>query len=183
MPFQKQKNKINLAAFLMALSVAAGILPILLIMQIVGEVMSPSPLWSTIQYYLILMFCFLAAKALLYALASGISHIAAYQALADIRLLLVSHLKKLPLGFFQKRRSGELTKIINHDVEQVELLLAHALPDRFAVVSVATLIFVTVLFLNWRLGLAMLTFLPLFFIIILLISSWWKKIEKNTART
>ena len=183
MLFQKQKSKINLAAFLMALSVAAGILPILLIMQIVGEVMSPSPLWSTIQYYLILMFCFLTAKGLLYALALGISHIAAYQALADIRLLLVSHLKKLPLGFFQKRRSGELTKIINHDVEQVELLLAHALPDRFAVIAVATLIFGTVLFLNWRLGLAMLTFLPLFFIVMLLMSNWWKKIKKQHSES
>ena len=180
---QKQKGKINLAAFLMALSVAAGILPILLIMQIVGELMSPSPLWSTIQYYLILMFCFLATKGLIYALALGISHIAAYQALADIRLLVVTHLKKLPLGFFQKRRSGELTKIINHDVEQIELLLAHVLPDRFAVIAVATLIFGTILFLDWRLGLAMLTFLPLFFVVMLVISGWWKRIEKQQSQS
>ena len=180
---QKQKGKINFAGFLMALSVIAGIAPILLLVRIFGELMAPSPEIRVIISSIILIFCFLAAKGILYAFALGISHIAAYQALADIRLLLVSHLKKLPLSFFQKRRSGELSKIINHDVEGIELLLAHSMPDRFAVMSVAIIVFATVLILNWRIGLAMVSLLPLVFIAMSILSKTWKKMEINYSKS
>ena len=180
---QRQKGKINFSGFLMALSVIAGILPILLLVRIFGELMAPSPEIRVIISSIIMIFCFLAAKGILYAFALGISHIAAYQALADIRLLLVSHLKKLPLSFFQKRRSGELSKIINHDVEGIELLLAHSMPDRFAVMSVAIIVFATVLILNWRIGLAMVSLLPLVFIAMSILSKTWEKMETNYSKS
>ncbi|MCL0076357.1 ABC transporter ATP-binding protein/permease, partial [Dehalococcoidia bacterium] len=103
--------------------------------------------------------------------------------LADIRLLLVNHLKRLPLSFFQKRRAGELSKIVNYDVEQIELLLAHSLPDRFTVISVAIIVFATVLILDWRMGLAMVSLLPLLFIALAILSKSWKRREVNYSKS
>ena len=37
--------------------------------------------------------------------------------------------QRLPLGFFQERKVGDLVNIINHDVEQIEIYLAHGLPE------------------------------------------------------
>jgi ATP-binding cassette subfamily B protein len=95
----------------------------------------------------------------------------------------VSHLKKLPLSFFQKRRTGELSKIISHDVERIELLLAHSLPDRFAVIAVAVMVFATVLILDWRMGLAMVSLLPLLFIALAILSKSWKKMEASYSKS
>ena len=175
--FHRQRKKIACAGGLMAISVATGILPILLLVRIFRELMAPAPRIGPITATIILIFCFLAAKGSLYAFALGISHISAYQALVDIRLSIVNHVKKLPLSFFQKRRAGELSKVINHDVETLELLLAHSMPDQLVVVSVAVLVFAAVLTVDWRLGLAMVSLLPVLFVSLAVLSKVWKRME------
>lgn len=180
---QKQKFKIIIAGILMTLSMLAGIIPVLLVMQVFGELISDVPDLNNINFYLILMAVLLVLKAILYAVSLIISHIAAYQALADIRLLIVAHLKKLPVGFFQKKSSGELTKIINHDVEQVELQLAHALPDTFATASVPVLILIVALIIEWKMALALLLFLPLIALVMLVLSKWWRNMTAKYSRS
>ncbi len=125
----------------------------------------------------------LITKAVLYATALWISHIAAYQSLSDIREQIIDHLKKMPLAFFQRRSSGELTKIINYDVERIELLLAHALPDRFVVMSLTCIIFISVMILDWRLGLTMISLIPVVGIIMVLVSKWWEKVQVRYSKS
>jgi ATP-binding cassette subfamily B protein len=60
-------------------------------------------------------------KAVFYALGLWRAHRAAYKTLTDLRLDIISHLKKLPLGFFQIRLAGDLSTIFGLVVEQFEL--------------------------------------------------------------
>jgi len=53
--------------------------------------------------------------ALIYAY--NLSHVAAYQILYTVRIELGKKLSKLPLGFFNKRSTGELKTVINENVE------------------------------------------------------------------
>ena len=93
------------------------------------------------------------------------AHQAAYSCLTDIRLRIVRHLKKLPLGFFQIRRPGDLANIMRNDVEQVEVYLAHGLPESASATLFPAAAFVLMLAVDWRLALCMLAGLPLMWLV------------------
>ena len=93
------------------------------------------------------------AKAVFYAVGLWRAHDAAYKSLAELRLDIVNHMKKLPLGFFQKRKVGDLANIVNHDVEQIELYLAHSQPEIVATTIVAVMIAAILFIVEWRLAL------------------------------
>jgi ATP-binding cassette subfamily B protein len=95
------------------------------------------------------------AKAVFYALGLWRAHRVAYRSLTDLRLDIISHLKKLPLGFFQKRMAGDLTTIIGHDVEQIELYLAHTQPEIIATTLIAALIAALMFIVEWHLALCL----------------------------
>lgn len=61
--------------------------------------------------------------------ANMLSHIAAFHILYEMRMAIARKLVRLPLGFFSRRSSGELKKIMSEDVERVELFVAHHIPD------------------------------------------------------
>ncbi|QNK39803.1 ABC transporter ATP-binding protein [Caproicibacter fermentans] len=113
--------------------------------------------------------CFMLSSFLIKAICSYYAtweaHKAAYGTLTDLRLRLIRHLKKLPLGFFQERKTGDLTNIVEHDVEQVEFYLAHGLPEIMSATLFPAIIFAAMLFLDWRLALLMVSSLPLMLLI------------------
>jgi ATP-binding cassette subfamily B protein len=94
-------------------------------------------------------------KAVFCAMGLWRAHRAAYRSLADLRLDIISHLKKLPLGFFQKRMTGDLTNIIGHDVEQIEIYLAHTQPEIIATTLIAGIITAIMFIVDWRLALCL----------------------------
>jgi ATP-binding cassette subfamily B protein len=113
-------------------------------------------------------------KAVCYAVALWKAHDFAYSSLLNIRLALIDKLKTLPLSFFQRRKSGELAGIIDHDVERVELYLAHTLPEITVTYLVCALSLATIFVLDWRMGFALIAALPLVFIIMAVASPLWK---------
>jgi ATP-binding cassette subfamily B protein len=96
------------------------------------------------------------AKAVFNAVGIWRAHRTAYKSLADLRLDIVNHLKKLPLGFFQKHMAGDLTNIVSHDVEQIELYLAHTQPEVIATTLGAAVIATVMFAADWRLALCLL---------------------------
>lgn len=58
-----------------------------------------------------------------------LSHIAAFRILYGIRVRLSDHIGTLPLGYFTKNATGKIKKIVELDVERIELFIAHQLPD------------------------------------------------------
>ena len=57
-----------------------------------------------------MLICFIG-KAVCSYFATWTAHKAAYTCLTDLRLQIIQHLKKLSLGFFQERKTGDLTNI------------------------------------------------------------------------
>lgn len=115
------------------------------------------------------------AKAVFYALAMWKAHDFAYSTLLEIRLKMIEHIKKLPLSFFQKRKAGNLASIIDHDVERIELYLAHTLPEVVITNTICIAIFVIVTLLDWRLGIALISTVPFVFLLMPAFSKLWSK--------
>ncbi|PIE84757.1 MAG: ABC transporter ATP-binding protein [Bacteroidia bacterium] len=107
------------------------------------------------------------------------AHRAAYDALTKLRQRIVEHLQGLPLGFFQSRKSGELVNIMHHDVEQIEAYLAHGLPEILSATLFPGCSFLAVLALDWRLGLALVSTMPLSLLMQLLVRKYWGRVFKQ----
>lgn len=92
-----------------------------------------------------------------------LSHIAAFSILYEIRMQLAQKMVRLPLGFFSRRASGELKKIMGDDVERIELFIAHHIPDIVTAV-LFPLILVSYMFaVDWRLAIVVLAVLAVAF--------------------
>nr|WP_231117217.1 ABC transporter ATP-binding protein [Pseudodesulfovibrio alkaliphilus] len=79
-------------------------------------------------------------------LSSWLSHLSAAQVSRTLRLALMEHLGKLPLHWFATRSTGELKKILNTDVGEIDKFIAHNITDT---VSALCLPFVSILVMSW----------------------------------
>lgn len=92
-----------------------------------------------------------------------LSHISAFNILYEIRMQLAQKMVRLPLGFFSRRASRELKKIMSDDVERIELFIAHHIPD-IVTALLFPLILVSYMFaVDWRLAIVVLAVLAMAF--------------------
>ena len=99
--------------------------------------------------------------ALLYVKGLSLSHRAAYSTLRNLRVSLQGRLEKQPLGVIKEKGTGTLKKMFTDDIDSIELLLAHALPEGLANVAVPFFVFIAMFFVDWKLALLSLCSLPL----------------------
>ncbi|HRE02459.1 MAG TPA: ABC transporter ATP-binding protein, partial [Ilumatobacteraceae bacterium] len=90
----------------------------------------------------------------LLAASTWMSHRAAFATLEQLRLRIGDRLGRVPLGFITSRRSGEIQRTMNDDVERLELFLAHAIPDIVSGVVVVVATTAWMFAVDWRMALA-----------------------------
>ena len=81
------------------------------------------------------------------------SHISAYNTLKNLRVSLQGKLEKQPLGNIAELGTGRIKKVFTDDIDQVELLLAHAIPEGIANIAIPAIIILLMFVFDWRLGL------------------------------
>lgn len=88
-----------------------------------------------------------------YGCALLFSHITAFNTVAKIRIRLVEHIGKLPLGYHFVNPSGKQRKIIEKNTDNMETLISHQIPD-FVQSAVLPIAFLGFMFrYDWRLSL------------------------------
>ncbi|ADY56111.1 Xenobiotic-transporting ATPase [Syntrophobotulus glycolicus DSM 8271] len=142
-------------------SVAAGLLPYFLIQQFIIAILRPSPDLTYLMLFAALLGVCLICKTVLFLTSTRLSHRGAYRILRNVRVQLANKLTRLPLGYVLEQESGVVKKVMENDVEELERFLAHNIPETIssAVVPAAVLVYLS--FIDWRLTLAMLGFIPL----------------------
>lgn len=180
MNLQKEyKERSKNSNLIMAFSVAIGIAPIFLVMLIVRQYKMQQLTTSSLLMYVALITICQITKAVLYGVSIKKAHDSAYSSLVEIRLDIIKHLKKMSLSFFQKRKTGDLTNIINHDVEQIEVFLAHAFPDIIVASLVPVMVVIGLLFVDWRLALALACTVPIMSLLNKAFRKLWGKLFKQ----
>ena len=157
--------KSRLSNALLLTRAVLGLVPTVLVIFLVHLFLEGSLSPAAIAYVAAGMTACVAGKALCMYMATWKAHRVAYSCLTDIRLRIVRHLKKLPLGFFQIRRPGDLANVMRNDVEQVEVYLAHGLPESASATLFPAAAFVLMLAVDWRLALCMMAGLPLMWLV------------------
>ncbi len=102
------------------LEAAVGILMAVVVYGLIsGEPVSPLLIWLAIAVGLLAVVQWVDGFA---------SHYLAFRLVADFRMRLYEKLARLGLGYFQRRRTGDLTAMATRDIESLEWFYAHGFP-------------------------------------------------------
>ncbi len=93
------------------------------------------------------------------------SHGAAFRMEKNLKMAVLQHLAKMPMGYFDMNPSGKLRKIIDENSAQTEAYVAHQLPDLVGVYVTMIASLVLMLLFDWRLGLPLLVLFGIGFIL------------------
>lgn len=83
-------------------------------------------------------------------------HKVAFTALYRYRIKLMEHLGKVPIGFFSTHTSGGIQKIADENIEKLEAVIAHMIPDMTGSLAVLAVMFFGIGYLNIFLALTVL---------------------------
>ena len=148
---------------LLTLKILFDLIPQVLLVYLISSLIAQNTEMEKLKYIFFAMLVSFVLKGLCSYFSTKIAHEKAYEKLTELRLNIIEHLKKLSLGFFKEHNTGELTNIIQHDVEQAEVYLAHGLPEIMSAVLIPSLIFAVMLAVDVRLAFVMLIGIPLMF--------------------
>lgn len=90
----------------------------------------------------------------LYLAALLCAHSAAFDAEYNLKLQIVEHLGRIPLGRLEELGTGRVNKVMDESVGAIEGFLAHSLPDMAAAFTAPVAIVVLLFVFDWRFGLA-----------------------------
>ncbi|MCL2812061.1 MAG: ABC transporter ATP-binding protein/permease [Clostridia bacterium] len=107
-------------------------------------------------------------RILLRYLSNYLAHKAAWNLVQELRLRVYGKLQSLSMSYYRNHESGDLVSRTINDTGTFELLYAHLLPE--SITNAITVVGVTVILLSINLRLALLTCLPIPFI---LLSGWF----------
>lgn len=102
----------------------------------------------------------LVGNAVLYVHGLDLSHYSAYNTLRNLRTALQGRLEQQPLGAIRELGNGRIKKVFTDDIETIELLLAHAIPEGIANLIIPAVVMVAMFFVDWKLALLSLASLP-----------------------
>ncbi|WP_303789974.1 ABC transporter ATP-binding protein [Ruminococcus flavefaciens] len=150
------------ALAVMFVALIASAVPFFLVYRIIKPLLEGEKLSA--GYYtghIAFIFICLLAYAILYVLGLKFSHISAYNTLKNIRISLQKKLERQPLGTIQDMGNGRIKKLFTDDIEQVEMLLAHAIPEGISNLAMAAIAIICMFFADWKLALLSLCSLPI----------------------
>lgn len=156
------KRGLYAATGIVLLSVLCGVLPFVLAYQIIEPLVSGSTVTTelVVSRAAGVLLC-LVAQALLYGWGLNVSHNAAYGTLLRLRTSLQKKFENLPLGVIQDKGTGTVKKLFVDDVDSLEVLLAHSLPEGVANLMIPVAVILALFVVDWKLALLSLASIPL----------------------
>ncbi|MCR5304685.1 MAG: ABC transporter ATP-binding protein/permease [Lachnospiraceae bacterium] len=142
------------AAIMMSIGIVANVIPYFFLYQIISPLTEGEQLDLS---YIMIRVAGVAVCEIIFSLSyvKGLefSHISAYNTLKNLRVSLQGKLEKQSLGNIQNLGTGRIKKIFTDDIDQIELLLAHAIPEGIANIFIPVVIIIIMFIVNWKLGL------------------------------
>ena len=129
-----------------------------------GLTLNTTPIiWACVGTLIsLIILYFLSRKAYL------ASYIDGYDICCDGRLSVVEHLRRLPMGFYNKRDPGDIGAYIVSDYANVETLTTHLVSQFSGAITMPVIALVSMAFFSWKLTLAAALVIPLTYPLVLL---------------
>jgi ATP-binding cassette subfamily B protein IrtA len=136
----------------------AGVVPFIAVVELArtllpaleGGDIDHRQVWVVVAVAVVALFTGFAA-----AFASGmVSHLADAELQLSLRRRIIAHLQRLPLGWFGRRTSGTVRKLVENDVTALHQLVAHTIQDVITAIAVPLISLGYLFLVQWRLALA-----------------------------
>ncbi len=89
------------------------------------------------------------------------SYYNSHKAVANMRLSMIERMRRVPLGYFAARESGQIIHTFVSDPDEMEKATSYFLPQIISMGAMSLLSFVMLMCYDWRLALPMYAMLPL----------------------
>ncbi|WPS88359.1 ABC transporter ATP-binding protein [Brevibacillus halotolerans] len=106
----------------------------------------------------------------------------AYNAAVDGRTRLAEHVRKLSLGFLNKRDPGDLANMMMGDISLVEHGISHVVPQMIGALIMPFLALIGLSILDWRMASAMFLVFPIAIALVLMTSKLQRKLGSQHMR-
>ncbi len=157
----KYKKYTVIASVLTTLGIIANVAPYFFLYQLILPLTRHQlPDFHFVVVRVLLIFACLAFYAISYTTGLCFSHVSAYNTLKNIRISLKSKLENQPLGNIKEMGTGQIKRVFTDDIDQIELLLAHAIPEGIANLLVPLIVIIAMFIVDWRLALLTLAIIP-----------------------
>ena len=128
------------------------------VFNVAKELLSSSNDWSSLDVELLQNYGWDAVKMIgisfgLYGLSLASSHLTAFSVVAKLRIKLLHHLAKIPLGYHVQHSSGEVRKVIEKNTSGLESYIAHQIPNTVQAISTPVALVVCMFYFDWKLSL------------------------------
>ncbi len=150
----KRFTYISLA--LAAISAWIALIPFYDIWRIIKEILEVRPNFSeavNISRYGWEAVGFALLSLFIYIVALMCSHKAAFRVQANMRVAMMEHIMKLPLGYVEAEGTGKIRRIVVESTAATETFLAHNLPDKAVSIATPIGLLAMMMYFDWRLGL------------------------------
>lgn len=143
---------------LSVLGAASGVVPFIAVVELartLSPALSGGPIdagrvWAIVAIAVVALFVSFGA-----AFGSGmVSHFADAELQLSLRQRIVRHLQRLPLGWFDRRTSGTVRKLVENDVVALHQLVAHAIHDVVTAITVPVISLAYLFIVQWQMALA-----------------------------
>ena len=149
-----------ISVVLAVLGVAFGIVPYFATARMTIELLSGN---RDLSFYMVWCLisggCFVL-KAILMGISTRASHEATFEVLSEARRKIASKLTRVPMGYILNTPSGQLKNGMVERIEQLEVPLAHVIPEMTSNLLVPIAIIVYLFVLDWRMALVSLITIP-----------------------
>ena len=132
----------------------------LFLKEYMAKMENPSAEPHNIFIYLIIAVVIFVVMYGLYALSYSSTYDSVYLECKKRRITLAEKLRKLPLAFFGKKDLSDLTSTIMADVNSLEMIFSHAVPEIFAVGAMLVLCAIVLFIYNPLMATALLWVVP-----------------------
>ena len=170
----KSRGLLPLSLILSGLSALVGFVPYIMVFFVMRDVISAVAAKEAVNTTALAGYGFwavgsAAAGFVLYYAALMLSHATAFSIQENLSVLMAESLAELPIGWHITHVSGKVRKVFEKNVNQLETLIAHNLPDTAQNMVSPFAILVLMLVFDWRLGLISLLPLVLAFVVQMLL--------------
>ncbi|WP_257138280.1 MULTISPECIES: ABC transporter ATP-binding protein [Streptomyces] len=147
------RTHLVICAVLSCLSAAAGIVPYIAVAEIARLMLdSPADSHTAIWTWVGVGAAGAGIWLVLFVQSSRVGHYADAAILHDVRVRIVTHLGKLPLGWFRAAGSGKVKRAMTGDLEEMHEVIAHALGQLVGATTVMTVATGYLLFVDVRMA-------------------------------
>jgi ATP-binding cassette, subfamily B, bacterial len=159
--FRPYRRRLAGVLGLILFSSALGVIPALLLRQVIDEALPDQDLWL-LNWLVFGMVAIAVVTGALGVVQTLLSNQVGQRVMHDLRTAVYEHLQRLSLAFFTRTRTGEVQSRLANDIGGVQEVVTSTATSIVSNVTTVLATVVAMFILDWRLTLFALALLPLF---------------------